>query len=297
MPYTYTVNIPATSANLGACFDFAGIAIPDLYNTVEACISHDKNTITIDGLGANAMPKDESNLIYRTFKRAYEYAGKDCPFINMHCINRIPFNRGLGSSAAATLGGIFMANEMLSGILTKNDILKIACEFEGHPDNAAPAIFGGAVIMVYIDGQPIIRHIKLPKEICVSVAIPEIMLPTSVSRSILPETYSQHDIIAAMSTAASVVDALRCGDYELMGKLIMQDIVHHPYRKNLITGYDDVVNASLKAGAYGCVISGAGSAMISYCKDKQTAENVKSAMVGAFISNGIEASGFSSIIK
>lgn len=293
----FTVNIPATSANLGACFDFAGIAVPGLYNTVEAQPSNGQNIITIEGIGADTIPKNENNLIYRTFKRTFEYAKKRCPYVKMHCINRIPLNRGLGSSAAAALGGIFIANKMMSGALSNDDMLKIACEFEGHPDNAAPAIYGGAVVTSYINGEPIIRHIKLPKDIAVAVAVPEIMLPTSVSRSVLPESYPRSSVVRAMSTAALAVNALAEGDYELMGKLIMQDVVHQPYRKSLITGYDDVVNVALAKGAFGCVISGAGSTMISYCKDANTAEAVKNAMVNAFTSNNVRASGFSGIIK
>ena len=293
----FTVNIPATSANLGACFDFAGIAVPGLYNTVEAQPSNGQNIITIEGIGADTIPKNENNLIYRTFKRTFEYAKKRCPYVKMHCINRIPLNRGLGSSAAAALGGIFVANKMMSGALSNDDMLKIACEFEGHPDNAAPAIYGGAVVTSYINGKPIIRHIKLPKDIAVAVAVPEIMLPTSVSRAVLPESYPRSSVVRAMSTAALAVNALAEGDYELMGKLIMQDVVHQPYRKSLITGYDDVVNAALAGGAFGCVISGAGSTMISYCKDANTAESVKNAMVNAFTSNNVRASGFSGVIK
>ena len=293
----FTVNIPATSANLGACFDFAGIAVPGLYNTVEAQLSNGQNIITIEGIGADTIPKNENNLIYRTFKRTFEYAKKRCPYVKMHCINRIPLNRGLGSSAAAALGGIFVANKMMSGALSNDDMLKIACEFEGHPDNAAPAIYGGAVVTSYINGEPIIRHIKLPKDIAVAVAVPEIMLPTSVSRAVLPESYPRSSVVRAMSTAALAVNALAEGDYELMGKLIMQDVVHQPYRKSLITGYDDVVNAALAGGAFGCVISGAGSTMISYCKDANTAESVKNAMVNAFTSNNVRASGFSGVIK
>ena len=213
----FTVNIPATSANLGACFDFAGIAVPGLYNTVEAQPSNGQNIITIEGIGADTIPKNENNLIYRTFKRTFEYAKKRCPYVKMHCINRIPLNRGLGSSAAAALGGIFVANKMMSGALSNDDMLKIACEFEGHPDNAAPAIYGGAVVTSYINGEPIIRHIKLPKDIAVAVAVPEIMLPTSVSRAVLPESYPRSSVVRAMSTAALAVNALAEGDYELMG--------------------------------------------------------------------------------
>ncbi len=291
------VNAPATSANIGVCFDFAGIIIPDLYNTVEVEQAESKNTVTVEGCGADVIPADENCLTYRAFRRAFEYADRNCPFINMHCINRIPLNRGLGSSAAAALAGIFAANKFLDGMLSDEDMLKLACEFEGHPDNAAPAIYGGAVITAYINGEPIIRHIKLPKDMAAAVAIPEILLSTSVARSVLPESYTRKDVVAAASVASLAVDALVTGEYELMGKLIMQDVIHMPYRKSLIKGYDDVVNAALDAGAYGCVISGAGSAMIAFCKNREIAEIAKEAMINAFRANGVCASGLSSIIK
>lgn len=297
MPEKYTINVPATSANFGCCFDFAGIAIPDLFNTVQAEQVSGNNVITIEGFGADVIPRNENNLIYKTFKRTFEYAGKKCPTVKMHCINRIPLNRGLGSSAAASLGGIFLANAMLSDKLTKEDMLSIACEFEGHPDNAAPAIYGGMAITAYIDGKPVIRNIELPKDIYVAVAVPEILLSTSVSRAVLPENYSRRDIVCAMSTATLAIDAIREGDYALMGRLIMRDVVHQPYRKSLIKGYDGVVSAALAKGAYGCVISGAGSTMISYCQDSQIAESVRTAMVSAFNDAGIDATGFLSVIK
>ncbi len=297
MSQKFIVNIPSTSANLGSCFDFAGVAIPDLYNTVEAELGQTQNIITVEGMGAETIPTDERNLIYRTFKGTYEYANRKCPYVKLHCINRIPLNRGLGSSAAATLGGIFAANATMDNALSKDDMLKIACEYEGHPDNAAPAIYGGIVISAYINGNPIIKHISIPSDLYVAIAVPEVLLSTSVSRGALPESYQRKDVVSAMANSALAVDSLHTGDYALFGKLIMEDVVHIPYRRRLIKGYDDVVDAAVKAGAYGTVISGAGSTMISYCRNAETAEAVKSAMLKAFDYNDVDATGFTSIIK
>lgn len=235
MEYEYIVDIPATSANFGACFDFAGVAIPDLCNTVKAKLSAKGMNIEVEGIGKGIIPTDERNLIYRTYKRTFEYAGEKLKNIDMLCINRIPLNRGLGSSAAATLGGIFLANSIMGNKLSKEDMLVVACEFEGHPDNAAPAIYGGITITANVCGKPLIRHIKPEKSLYAAVAVPEIMLSTSVSRSVLPESYERHDAVVAMSTAAAAIDALRSSDFEMMGKLIMQDVIHIPYRKSLIT--------------------------------------------------------------
>lgn len=297
MEYEYGVDVPATSANFGACFDFAGLAIPDLCNSVMANVSKAKTRIKVEGIGKGIIPTDERNLIYKTCKRTFEYAREEMPALDMLCINRIPLNRGLGSSAAATLGGIFIANKIMGNKLSNDEMLSIACEFEGHPDNAAPAIYGGIIITTYVDGKPVIRRIKTDKNLFVAVAVPEIMLSTSVSRSVLPQEYSRQDVVKAMSTAALAVDALRCSDFETMGKLIMQDVVHIPYRKSLITGYDDVVAAAVASGAYGCVISGAGSTMISYCGSMETARRVSNAMLDAFKRNSVNASAFASEVK
>lgn len=297
MSYEFSINVSATSANLGACFDFAGVPVPGLFNTVEADLSPNGNSITIDGYGKGLLPEDESNLIFKAFFRTFEYAGLPCPTVNIHCINRIPPNSGLGSSAAAALGGIFLANKIMGNRLSNDQMLDIACEFEGHPDNAAPVIFGGAVITAQVGDKRVAIPIKLAKDLYLAVAVPDIRLPTAVSRSVLPAEYSRADLVKAMSTAALVVDALKSGDYPLMGKLMMQDVVHIPYRKSLIKGYDDVVTLAMESGACGCMISGAGSTMVSFCTDEATAARVADAMVAGFGKNGVKAFGVHSAIK
>lgn len=297
MSYEFTVDVCATSANLGACFDFAGIPIKGFYNSVYADYS-DNNTysVFIDGYGRDSLPTDEKNLIICAYKRVFEVIGKQCYPLNIHCINRIPPNSGMGSSAAAALGGIFLANEVLGKTLSKELMLDIACEFEGHPDNAAPVIYDGAVITTELCGKRLVKQIKLVRDLHLAIAVPDIKMPTALSRSVLPDRYSRSDLVTAISNSAFIIDAMRDGNYKLMGQLMMHDVVHIPYRKELIKGYDDVVESAMKLGACGCMISGAGSTMISFCEDSITAANVKNAMAEAFEDNGINSIQVQSVL-
>ncbi len=297
MSYKYTVDVCATSANLGTCFDFAGIPIKGFYNSVYADPSNNNAySVSIDGYGRDVLPTDEKNLIIRAYKRVFEVLGKQCCPLDIHCINRIPPNSGMGSSAAAALGGIFLADEVLGNTLSKEFMLDIACEFEGHPDNAAPVIYDGAVITTVLGGKRIVKQIKLVKDLHLAIAVPEIKMPTALSRSVLPDRYSRSDLVTAISNSAFIIDAMRDGNYNLMGQLMMQDVVHIPYRKELIKGYDDVVDSAMKNGACGCMISGAGSTMISFCEDGVTAEKVMLAMGKAFLNNGISSIQIQSVL-
>ncbi len=296
MPYEFSVDVCATSANLGACFDFAGIPVKGFFNTVRANYASGLS-ITIEGFGKGTIPTDENNLVYKAFSRVFQVIGKPCPAMEIHCINNIPPNSGMGSSAAAALGGIFLANAVLGNTISKEQMLDIACEFEGHPDNAAPVIYGGAVITAQAEGKRIVKHIPLKKDLHLAIAVPDIRMPTALSRSVLPDRYSRSDLVKAMYNAAFIIDALKEGDYSLMCKLMMQDVVHIPFRKALITGYDDVVDAAMEKGAYGCMISGAGSTMVSFCKDGETAKAVSDAMVKAFNENSVEAMGVVSVVE
>ena len=109
------------------------------------------------------LPTNEQNLVYKAFKRVFEAKELDCPAMHIHCINRIPPNSGMGSSAAAALGGIFLANEVLGNTLTREFMLDIACEFEGHPDNAAPVIYNSAVITAEVGGKRIVKQIQFKR--------------------------------------------------------------------------------------------------------------------------------------
>ena len=293
--YAFEVNVPATSANLGVCFDFAGVEIPSLYNTVYANLS-DELSISLEGLGADEIPRDSRNVIYQAYADTFAAAGKPLRQVAMHCINRIPLNRGLGSSSSAILSGIELANQVMGGCLTKEEMFQLAAKIEGHPDNVAPAIFGGIVISAKIGEDFVIRRVHPGGTLYAALAVPDIMMPTSQARAALPKEYSRTDVVAASSMAALAVDALQRGDFELLGRLVMLDVVHQPYRKGFIKGYDEVVQAAVGNGAFGACISGAGSTLIAFCPSQQMGQNVCEAMCREFERNGISAQGFCSKI-
>src|SRR5262249_47275675 len=143
------VRVPATSANLGPGFDALGLAL-DLYNEVTATEA-DTVTLTLEGEGAGRLPATADNVVARGVPRAYEAAGQPFRGVRLHCVNRIPAARGLGSSAAAWVGGLVAGNALLGAPLSREALLALAALAEGHPDNVAAALFGGLTVSCAMD--------------------------------------------------------------------------------------------------------------------------------------------------
>ena len=152
MTRSVTVRVPATSANMGPGFDCLGLAL-DIWNTVRVEIGHSGFEIT--GEGERTLRKGRSNLVYRSFRIPFAEAEREVPEVRVVCENEIPLARGLGSSSAAAVAGLVAGNEVCGTPLNRDGILEAAAKVEGHPDNAAPALFGGCQIVVW-DGE---RHL------------------------------------------------------------------------------------------------------------------------------------------
>ncbi len=198
--------------------------------------------------------------------------------LRIQCNNQIPLGSGLGSSAAACLTGLMAANALSGQAASLDEILNLASEMEGHPDNVAAALLGGLVIVVRDQTTILARRFDLP-DLRVVVVIPEIDLPTGVARSALPLQVPLKDAVFNLGRTALVCEAIRTGDYNLLGK-VMVDRLHQPYRLPLIPGGEQALQAARQAGASAVAISGAGPGLIAF--SSQAAEKVAAAMTAEF---------------
>jgi len=257
MPFRVTV--PASSGNVGPGFDSIGLAL-GLYLTLEVTEA-DKWEFIPPHLSSHDHVED--HFILKIAKQIAEDHQKKLPPCKVIETSEIPLARGLGSSASAILAGIELANQACELSLSLEDKLRYGTEIEGHPDNIAPALFGGLVISTITEDEiDWIQIVDLSVDIV--AYIPEIELKTEAARKVLPEQYTRSQAAKASGISNIVVAALLSGDYALAGKLMERDIFHEPYRAKLIPNYAIIRQEAKRLGAYGSIISGAGPTMLSF---------------------------------
>ncbi|WP_181362871.1 homoserine kinase [Sulfoacidibacillus thermotolerans] len=281
-----SVYVPATSANLGPGFDCMGIAL-DLWNELHVEPA-DQTTIDIEGFGAEFLPRDESNLVLQSMRLVYDRYQLTLPPLHLRMVNRIPIAAGLGSSAAALVGGLLIANNLLDSPLSRAQILRFAVLEEGHPDNVAPAFLGGAVLAyLHEDG---VTHVNLPlRDNFTFIAVtPDFPLLTEQARNVLSPTVTRQDAIFNIAHAGFLTAALTTGNTQLLRRALA-DRLHQEARKHLIPGFDRVTAAAKASGAVGTVLSGAGPTLLSIVDDPMRATPVAHAMTTAFAQEGIHA--------
>lgn len=254
------VRVPATSANMGAGFDTFGMALR-LYNeiAVEEC-STETQIKLIDG----KLDKNYSkNLTYESIVKTFEYCAEKYKGFNIDMSKAdIPMSRGLGSSAACIIGGIFAANELMGKKLSVDEMLSIAVSIEGHPDNVAPALIGGMITSIVKDNATIYSKVNIKSNLKYEVMIPDFKVSTYDARKVLPNTYSRNDVIYNISRGAMLISALNNGENEKL-RYAFEDKIHQPYRKRFIANIDDIFNKCREFGSYGEFISGSGSTLIA----------------------------------
>jgi homoserine kinase len=283
------VKVPATTANVGPGFDALGLAL-NLWNETEFSTTNDgKIVVEVEGEGKGILPIDENNAVASAALQIYKQAEKPCPGLRIHCLNRVPLGSGLGSSSTALLTGMLGANALLGNLLTDEEVLKLAIETEGHPDNVAPAMLGGLVASIVYEDRVI--SLKLPARanrspIHVTIVLPDFDFPTKQARAILPKQVERKDAIYNISRAILVTEALRTGDLDLLGKA-MSDALHQPYRIPLIPGAQAAMNAARHAGTAAVALSGAGPSLIAFSSKEDPA--VGAAMKLAFAEAGLTA--------
>ena len=287
-----TFKIPATSANIGSGFDSVGLAL-DLYNEIHIYANENSKKIEfeITGEGENEISKD-NNMILDAMKLVYKKlkAKPEKGYI-IKCINRIPLSRGLGSSSAAIIGGLLSANYILGNKLSlENDILNMAVQLEGHPDNVSPAILGG-IISGVVQKNEDFKYVKIntPKNLKAIVAIPNFHLSTEKARNALPKEISFKDAIFNISRAALLTSALSSNKLDLL-EVTTDDKLHQDYRAKFRPGLKELFKEAKKAGAYSVTISGAGSSILALVKnDENIIKKVSNAMKESFAKKKIES--------
>lgn len=257
------IKVPATSANLGPGFDVAGLALT-LYNTFTFELNE-------GGLNISGCPTqfcNEDNLTYQAFKEAAEYCGLDYKGVNIDCISQVPYTRGLGSSSTCIVAGIVGAFAFKDKAEDRQEILELATKIEGHPDNVAPAIFGGLTVSVMEANEVLTLNIPVKHEYRFVALIPPFTLSTEQSRQVLPQTLDRQDAIKNVSHLALVVASLING-YDEGLKLGFKDKLHQPYRGVLIQGFDDIMQVLEKdEKVLGCYLSGAGPTLMAVIKEE-----------------------------
>lgn len=258
---SWTISIPASTANLGPGFDSIGIAL-DKYLEVEAELTPQ---LSIENLTENlpVVSNPADHLIVQAATKTAAIHGLELPACALRLKSEIPLARGMGSSAAAVVAGIELANQLLQLQLTAHDKLKIATMIEGHPDNAAASIFGGFTISSSTDYGEI--HVFHSYHINASfvLAIPSFELKTEIARNVLPEHYTRPIATQASASANLLVAAFLSQSFEQAGIYMEEDLFHEPYRLDLIPNSKALKIAAKKAGAFGTCISGAGPTLLS----------------------------------
>lgn len=258
MSKTVCVRVPASSANLGAGFDALGVAL-SLYNTVWMQEADGCDIASLDDI---AIPTDQSNMIYQAAKALYLRCGHPFHGLKIRQRSEIPMTRGLGSSSACLIGGLLGANTLLGSPLSRDAIVDLAAEIEGHPDNVAPALLGGLVTAVMDGGRVYTVSVPVSERIQFAVFIPPYELKTEKARSVLPQTVSRQDAVYNLSRASLMTASLFSGQLETL-RVAVQDTLHQPYRFSLIPGAEQIFYLAYSLGAYGVAISGAGPAIVA----------------------------------
>ncbi len=257
------IQVPATSANLGAGFDALGLALT-FYNYVEM---EESDKIDIRSADDMQIPTDEKNLIYVSARDLFNICGKKLYGLKIIQKNNVPMARGLGSSSACIVAGLVGANHMLGNPLTQDELVDLAAQIEGHPDNTAPALLGGIVTAVF-DGRKVhwVKQEVYTKLKFVAI-IPDFELKTEDARACLPSEISHKDAVYNLSRAALFSASLLTGKFENL-RTAVHDKLHQPYRMNLIPHCREVFDIAYTHGAYGAFISGAGPTIMAIVDEK-----------------------------
>ena len=282
------VDVPATTANLGPGFDCLGAAL-DLNNRfamrrIEG--GGERFELIIEGSEGSHLRGGPENLVYRAAQRVWKAAGLEPVALEARVRLAVPPARGLGSSATAIVAGLMGANALVGEPLSKEKLLELAIDIEGHPDNVVPSLLGGLCMTAKAASQRwrVVRCEWAPSVKAV-VAIPSIRLSTSEARRAMPKAIPVGDAVVNLGALTLLLQGLRTGNGDLISDG-MHDRLHEPYRWRLIKGGDQVKQAAMDAGAWGCAISGAGPSVLALCEeDKGPA--VSRAMVKAWEAAGV----------
>lgn len=262
------IKVPATSANLGVGFDCMGLAV-SLYSTIDFEQSSQKLIIN----GCDEQFQNEQNLIYQAFVRGCQFLNQPVPNVKITIDNHVPVSRGLGSSAVCIVGGLMGANLWFDSPLNKEEILTLATEMEGHPDNVAPAILGNLNVS-FTDSQENIQNVafKVSPDLFFVALVPDYQLSTKKARQVLPKSMDYQTVSYQVGHAVALSKALENGNLELIRQAII-DKMHEPFRSKLIPDYSAVKSICQKDGGV-LYISGSGSTLMAITSNLNDAQKI-----------------------
>jgi homoserine kinase len=260
-PRTVAVRVPATSANLGPGFDTLGLAL-SVYDEIEVTALPERGVeVIVHGEGAGDVPTDASNLVISTIAYAFDAVGVPLPGLRLVARNAIPHGRGMGSSGAAVVSGLVAAKGLLAGRveITDDDLLRMATDLEGHPDNVAPALFGGLTIAWLAPEGPQHKKLLVHRGVSPLVFVPGFTMSTKLARSLQPLHVPREDAVFNVSRSALLIAALTQSP-ELM-LAATEDKLHQDYRAEAMPETLRLVRALRDAG-FAAVVSGAGPSIL-----------------------------------
>lgn len=273
------VMVPATTANIGPGFDCLGIAL-NLYNTIEVEEIDEGLIIEVEGIDKELIEANENNLVYISMMKVFKTLDYLPTGLKIKQLNNIPVARGLGSSAATIVGGLVAANKICNNKLSRDEILNMAIEIEGHPDNVAPALLGGFVVSFKEDEEIQYVNFQVDEKLSFWAVFPDVSLSTSLARSILPDTILFKDAVYNIGKASILVAALASGKYNLIAHAL-KDRLHQPYRIELMESLKLIFNYAEKDNM-NVYLSGAGPTVIllSVKNQNEDANKLKSLIGG-----------------
>ena len=262
-----TIRVPATTANLGPGFDAFGCAL-SLYTDV----TFEETEYGLEITGCDEEFTGPDNLAYVSYCAVLESLSEELRGVKIHIDANIPIGRGLGSSAALLVAGAMGANVLRGNKLSTQGLLNITNAMEGHPDNLAPAFFGGLTASMVDNGLPVTVNFPLHPDWDFIALIPDFPLATTFARSVLPTELPRAEAVYNIAHGALVLKALELGDEKLL-RTAMQDRLHQPYRKKLIQDYD-AIEALVRTTGAGFCLSGAGPTLLCITRDEALEEKL-----------------------
>jgi homoserine kinase len=261
-----TVRVPGTTANLGPGFDTLGLALA-LYDELTVAVRDEPGAfVDVNGVGAGEVPTDESNLVVRAIAHTFAAYGQELPGLHLTANNVIPHGRGLGSSGAAIVSGVMAAKGLLAGIVEIDPLglLARATELEGHPDNVAPALFGGLTIAWVTPEGPQFKKLIVHRGVSPLVLVPQETMSTALARSLQPESVPHADAIFNVSRSTLLIAALIQSPELLLAAT--EDKLHQSYRASAMPETDRLIQ-ELRGAGFPAVVSGAGPSILVLCSD------------------------------
>lgn len=277
------LRVPASSANMGPGFDTLGVALA-LYNRM-SIEEIPEGLEVINHNTRSFIPRDTNNLIYRAMLELFRVVGYEPKGYRIEQNSSIPMTRGLGSSAACIVGGMLAANIISGRQLSYADIIHLASKTEGHPDNVAPALYGGFCVSLTENNKTIVKSTKLQGHIKFAVIIPDYFVATKKSRSVLPSQVDFADAVYNISHASMLQAALISGDMEAL-RLSVGDRLHQRYRKSYIDGMEDIFEKTYSLGSKATYLSGSGPTILSILDSDY--DKFRSGMQSYFTENELE---------